>query len=61
VRQQKGKKVYLAVTDALSEELLEQVKDFATARRANVLTISESDIKATAATLKQHMKIGVKQ
>jgi hypothetical protein len=59
---QKGKKIYLAVTDALPEELLEEVKDFAKARGViDVLTISESEIKATANTLKQHMKIGVKK
>jgi len=60
--EQTGKKVYLAVTDALPDDLLADVKEFARARGVtDVLRISESDIKTTATTLKQHMKIGVQR
>lgn len=57
-----GKRIYLAVTDALPEDLLADLKDFAKQRGVtDVLTIKESEIKATANALKQHMKIGVKK
>ncbi|MEO8840185.1 MAG: DUF4157 domain-containing protein [Kofleriaceae bacterium] len=56
-----GKNIYVAVTDALPDELLQQVKAFAEARNADVLTIREVEIKAMANTLKRRMKIGVKE
>ena len=57
-----GKKVYLVITDALPEDLFADVKRFAKARGVtDVMTIVEDDIKATANTLKEHMKIGAKK
>lgn len=60
--QSTGKKIYLAVTKALPEDLLAEIKVFAKERDvADVLTIDAEEIKATVNRLKQHMKIGVRK